>query len=180
MPQLFALSLSIAVLGAVWAYLALGPLAGFVLVWAGFIAWGCFFHTGGDQKALVKTIVGNAYGAIIAWIALLIIVNVPVPLPAPLWPAIVVGVTVFFLVIVASIEQLSAVPAQVYGYAATVAYSLHAPTDAAAGTGPLANLTSPSFANPLILLIVSFVVGAVFGLLSGKLAGVLTKKPATA
>src|SRR4051812_32415847 len=37
-PQLFALSLSIAVLGAVWAYLALGPLAGFVLVWAGFIA----------------------------------------------------------------------------------------------------------------------------------------------
>src|SRR5689334_11207314 len=53
-PQLFALSLSIAVLGAVWAFLALGPLSGFVLVWAGFIAWGCFFHTGGDQKALVK------------------------------------------------------------------------------------------------------------------------------
>ncbi|MCZ7597269.1 MAG: DUF1097 family protein [Gammaproteobacteria bacterium] len=39
MPQLVALSLSIAVLGAIWAYLALGPLAGFVLVWAGFIAW---------------------------------------------------------------------------------------------------------------------------------------------
>lgn len=36
MPQLVALSLSIAVLGAIWAYLALGPLAGFVLVWAGF------------------------------------------------------------------------------------------------------------------------------------------------
>ena len=46
MSKLFALSLSIAVLGAVWAFLALGPLAGFVLVWAGFIAWGCFFHSG--------------------------------------------------------------------------------------------------------------------------------------
>ena len=174
MPQLVALSLSIAVLGAIWAFLALGPLAGFVLVWAGFIAWGCFFHTGGDQKALAKTIAGTAYGAVIAWIALLIIVNVPVPALGTVWPAIVVGVTVFFLVIVASIEQLSAVPAQVYGYAATVAYSLHQTGDPA----PLANLASPSFANPLILLIVSFVVGAVFGLLSGKLAGALTKKAA--
>lgn len=174
MPQLTALSVSIAVLGAVWAYLALGPLAGFVLVWAGFIAWGCFFHCGGDQKALVKTIVGNAYGAVIAWIALLIITHLPANSLGALLPAIVVGVTVFFLVIVASIEPLSAVPAQVYGYAATVAYSLHQTGEPA----PLANLMSPSFANPLVLLIVSFVIGAVFGLLSGKLAGALTKKAA--
>lgn len=178
MPQLTALSLSIAVLGAVWAFLALGPLSGYVLVWAGFIAWGCFFHCGGDQKALIKTICGTAYGAVVAWIALLIIVNVPVSAfgTLPVWPAIVVGVTVFFLVIVASVEQLSAVPAQVYGYAATVAYSLHATAEPA----PLANLTSPSFANPLVLLIVSFVLGAIFGLLSGKLAGALTKKAALA
>jgi hypothetical protein len=175
-PQLFALSLSIAVLGAIWAYLALGPLAGFVLVWAGFIAWGCFFHCGGDQKALVKTIVGNAYGALVAWIALLIITHLPENAMGALLPAIVVGVTVFFLVIVASIEPLSAVPAQVYGYAATVAYSLHHTAEPA----PLANLAAPSFANPLVLLIVSFVLGAVFGLLSGKLAGALTKKPAMA
>lgn len=175
MPQLTALSLSIAVLGAIWAYLALGPLAGFVLVWAGFIAWGCFFHTGGDQKALIKTICGTAYGAFVAWIALLIVVNLPENSMGALLPAIVVGVTVFFLVIVASIEQLSAVPAQVYGYAATVAYSLHDTAGA-----PLANLTSPSFANPLVLMIVSFVLGAVFGLLSGKLAGALTKKAAMA
>ncbi|WP_292754519.1 DUF1097 family protein, partial [Methylophaga sp. UBA4502] len=49
MSKLTALSISIAVLGAIWAYLALGPLAGFVLVWAGFIAWACFFHTGADM-----------------------------------------------------------------------------------------------------------------------------------
>ncbi len=179
MPQLFALSLSIAVLGAIWAFLALGPLAGFVLVWAGFIAWGCFFHCGGDNKALIKTIAGTAYGAVIAWIALLIIVNVPMPALGTVWPALVVGVTVFFLVIVASIEPLSAVPAQVYGYAATVAYSLHQAPDAT-GVGPLTSLTTVSTANPLILLIISFVIGALFGLVSGKLAGALTKKPAHA
>lgn len=38
MSKLTALSISIAVLGGIWAFLALGPLAGFVLVWAGFIA----------------------------------------------------------------------------------------------------------------------------------------------
>jgi len=79
MSQLTALSVSIAVLGGIWAYLALGPLSAYVLVWAGFIAWGCYFHTGGDDAALKKTIAGNIYGAVIAWVALSIIVNVPMP-----------------------------------------------------------------------------------------------------
>src|SRR6202451_3394751 len=124
MKQFAALSLSIAILGAIWAYLALGPLSGCVLVWAGFIAWGCYFHTGANSNALTKTIVGTAYGAFIGWIALLIIVNVAMPALGTAWPAIVVGVTVFFLVIVASINLLSVVPANVYGYAAIVPSSL--------------------------------------------------------
>ena len=177
MSKLLALSLSIAVLGAVWAFLALGPLSGFVLVWAGFIAWGCFFHSGADEKALSKTIVGNAYGAVLAWIALLIIVHVPMPALGTVWPAIVVGVTVFFLVIVASVDLLSVVPANVYGYAATVAYSLHQGAGAD-GIGPLQRLTTASAANPLVLLIVSMVFGAVFGYASAKLAGALSSKSA--
>ena len=177
MTKLLGLSTSIAVLGAIWAFLALGPLSGFVLVWAGFLAWGCFFHTGADTKALVKTIAGTVYGAVIAWIALLIIVNVPVASLGTVWPAIVVGVTVFCLVIVASIEPLSAVPANVYGYAALVGYSLHQ-ASSPPSTGPLQNLMSVSFANPLVLLIVSLVIGAVFGYLSGRLSAVLSKDAA--
>jgi hypothetical protein len=180
MTQLLAVSLSIGILGAIWAFLALGPLSAFVLVWAGFIAWGCFFHSGADTKALAKTIVGNTYGALVAWIALLIIVNVPVPALGTFWSAIVVGVTVFCLVIVASVDLLSVVPANVYGYAALVAYSLHQPS-AAAATGPLQNLVSPSFANPLVLLIVSMVIGALFGYVSDQVAKRLTKEqPAAA
>ena len=76
MSQLVALSLSIGVLGAVWTFLCLGPLTGYLIVWAGFIAWGCFFHSGGDTAALTKTIAGNVYGAIVGWIALLIIAHV--------------------------------------------------------------------------------------------------------
>jgi hypothetical protein len=175
MKQLVALSLSIAILGAIWAYLALGPLSGYVLVWAGFIAWGCYFHSGADSKALTKTIVGTCYGAIIGWIALLLVVNTSMPALGVVWPALIVGFTVFFLVIVASVDLLSVVPANVYGFAAIVAYSLHQPS-ADPGVGPLKNLTSGSFANPLILLILSFIIGAFFGMFSGKLAGALTKK----
>ena len=125
MPQLVALSLSIAVLGGIWAFIALKVG---LLVWAGFIAWGCFFHSGGDQKALIKTICGNVYGVIVAWIALLIIFKAGVGDMGLIAICIVVAVTVFFLVIVASIDQLSVVPANVYGYAATVAWSLSAPS----------------------------------------------------
>jgi hypothetical protein len=178
MNPIFALSCSIAVLGGVWAFLALGPLSGFVLVWAGFIAWGSFFHSGGCEKALVKTIAGNIYGAFIAWVCFMILGNVSVPSLGAAWPAIVIGATVFLLVIVASIEPLSAVPANVYGYAALAAYSLHQPS--AAGAGPLQNLTSPSFDNPLILVAVSMAAGALFGWCSGYVAKVLQGKAASA
>ena len=151
MSELLALSVSVAVLGGIWAFIALGPLAGFALVWAGFIAAGCFFAAGGDTKALTKTIVGIIYGAIIAWIALLIIAKVPVPALGTVWPAIVVGVTVFFLVIVASLDLLSCVPANVYGYAALVGYTLSA--------GKLDALTAADNSNPLFLIAVSAILG---------------------
>ena len=77
--ELLALSVSVAVLGGIWAFIALGPLGGFALVWFGFIAAGCFFAAGGDTKALSKTIVGMIYRAIVAWIALLIIAKVTDP-----------------------------------------------------------------------------------------------------
>jgi hypothetical protein len=129
----------------IWAFIALGPLGGFALVWVGFIAAGCFFAAGGDTKALSKTIVGMIYGAIVAWIALLIIAKVPLPGLGTVWPAIVVGVTVFFLVIVASTDLLSCVPANVYGYAALVGYTLSA--------GKLDALTAPDNTNPLFLIV---------------------------
>ncbi len=172
MSQSMALSLSIAVLGAIWAYLALGPLSSFVLVWVGFIAWGCFFHSGGDSAALTKTIAGTVYGAIVGWIALMIVVKVPMPALGAVWPAIVVGVTVFFLVIVASVDMLSVVPANVYGYAAIVGYVL--------SKGATGALTMGSAANPLVLTIISLIIGTLFGFASGKLAGALQGSGAAA
>ncbi|WP_047552740.1 DUF1097 domain-containing protein [Methylotenera sp. G11] len=167
MSKLTALALSIAVLGGVWAFLALGPLAGSVLVWAGFIAWGSYFHTGGDGAALQKTIAGMIYGAVVAGVALALVVANPVGLGAAIAAPVYVAVTVFFLVIVAGINLLSVVPANVYGYAATAGYALSTNT---------ANLTMmPNLTNPVLLVALSVVIGALFGAASGKLAGMLGK-----
>jgi Protein of unknown function (DUF1097) len=173
MSHLTALSLSIAVLGAIWAFLALGPLSPYVLVWAGFLAWGCFFHSGGDTPALTKTIIGTVYGAIVGYIALLVIAHVKVDALGVVWPAIVVGFFVFFLVIVASVPQLSVVPANVYGFAAVVAYTVHAEK-------AMDSLTMGSFSNPVLKIIVSLVIGALFGYASGQLAHALESRRAVA
>lgn len=167
MSKLVALSISIAVLGGVWAYLALAPLAGLSLVWAGFIAWGCYFHTGGDTAALQKTIAGMIYGAVIAGVALWLVGNNPVGLPAAAAAPVYIGATVFFLVIVAGCNLLSVVPANVYGYAATAAYALQ--------TANAGSVTAMNFTNPVLLVALSTVLGAVFGMLSGKLSGALAK-----
>ena len=170
MSELLALSVSVAILGGIWAFIALGPLAGYALVWVGFIAAACFFAAGADTKALSKTIVGMIYGAIVGWITLLIIKNVSVPLPSAIWPAIVVGVLVFFLVIVASIDLLSCVPANIYGFAAIAGYTLSA--------GKLDAVTATNNTNPLLLIVVSTILGAVLGYLIAQLANVLKPKHA--
>ena len=167
MSKLTALAVSIAILGGVWAFLALNPLAGIGLVWVGFIAWGCFFHTGGDSAALQKTIVGMSYGAVIAGVALYLVSSGLLAALGVLAAPIIIAATVFLLVIVAGINLLSVVPANVYGYAATAGLALTA--------GTAANATVLNLTNPVLLVIISVIIGALFGLASGKLAGVLGK-----
>ena len=63
--------------------------------------------------------------------------------------------------------MLSAVPANVYGYAATAAYALQT-----TGAG---SPTAMDMTNPVLLVAVSAVLGAVFGMISGKVAGMIGK-----
>jgi hypothetical protein len=166
MTSLVALSVSIGVLGAVATWLALGPLAAFLQIWVIFIAWATFFATGGNNDALKTTIVSGIWGAICAWVAFLILGSVAIDLGPAVWPAIVVGATVLVLCLGAHVDALKNIPASVYGYAAVAAVGL---------MGKDVSVTAMNFSNPLILVAVSIIVGAVFGLVSGKLAGVLGK-----
>ncbi|MBV9755938.1 MAG: DUF1097 domain-containing protein [Alphaproteobacteria bacterium] len=168
MSLIMALAISIGGLGGIATFLVFGPLAAVNLqIWAIFIAWACFYHCGGKDAGLRNTIVHTVFGAIMAWIALLLVTQIPLAdsIGLPLWAGICVGVTVFVLVLAASNAALSIIPASVYGYAATAAYGL-------LGT-KLDTLTQPSMHNPLIVIAVSLVVGAVLGFVSEKIAGAL-------
>lgn len=164
MPSLIALSVSIGFLGAVATWLALGPLAGYILIWTIFVSWGCFFHSGADTEALKSTIIGNIFGLLCGLGGAALLLSVPImdPLTAPIW----VGVTVFVLVVGSKLAILSNIPAAVYGYASTFAYLLQTPD----------KLNMESLVPTAILLVASFVVGAGFGIGSAKLSGVLTKE----
>jgi hypothetical protein len=168
MSKLTGLALSIAVLGGVWAFLALNPLAGVALVWVGFIAWGCYFAAGADNAALQKTIAGMIFGAVMAGIALYLVSSGMLGGLGALAAPIIIAVTVFPLVAVAGMNLLSVVPANVYGYAATAGLALTANT---AG-----NATAMDMTNPVILVAISTVLGAVFGMISGKASGMLGAK----
>lgn len=168
MSSLVALSLAIGVLGGIATWVFLAFLPGF-LIWAAFIGWACYFATGGNNDALMKTIVCNIFGAICAWVAAVLLVNSPGGAPIA---GLIVGATVLVLCLGAHIKALDSIPASVYGYASVFAFLLG---------NPSVNLTKESLmaaspANALIAVAVSMVIGAVLGMISGKLGGALTKK----
>jgi hypothetical protein len=168
MDLIVALAVSIGVLGGIATWVALGPLAGYLQIWAIFIAWACFYHCGGKETGLKNTIVCNIAGAIVAWIALLIVLKTGLAdsFGVPIWAGIVVAVTVFVLVMLAKVPALATIPALVYGYAAVAAFGLLAAN---------ADVGAANFNNPVVIIIVSMVVGAILGYISEKIAGALAK-----
>lgn len=171
MKTLPALAISIGLLGGIATWAALS--SGFFLIWAAFIAWGAFFAFGGDIAALKDTIIGGIYGAFLAWLTGLAVINLPFAetLGLPVWAGIAVSISVVVLVLSANISIFSKIPACVFGYAATFAFLLQTPDklDTAAMTGLDLN-------NALIIISASIVAGAVFGYVSAQVAGLLTAK----
>jgi hypothetical protein len=163
-----ALAISVGVLGAIATWLFLGPLDGVLAIWAAFIAWGCFLHCGGKGTGLRSAILGNIAGAIVAGITLWVATQTGLgdsTIGLPAWFSICVGVGIAAMVLVANIPILAAIPAQVYGFASVVALTL-------LGNGA-GNLTALSRENPVIVIILSMIVGAIFGWVSEKVAGML-------
>jgi hypothetical protein len=169
MSQLVALSISIGVLGGIATFLFLKVMTSY-LIWAAFIGWACFFHSGGNTEALKKTIICNIFGAVCAWVAALLLVTVAPP--GPVSAAVVVGATVMAMCLAAHVPALATIPASVYGYASVFGFLLG---NASVNLTKEA-LTAASPANALVAVTASMFVGALFGLASGKLAGALTKK----
>ncbi|MBY6266110.1 DUF1097 domain-containing protein [Azospirillum sp. 412522] len=170
MKPVNATALSVGILGAIctWAFLSIGT----ILVWAAFIAWACFFQSGGDEAALRSTVVSNIFGCFMGWLGAVMILGLPFGeiVGAQIWPAIVVFVTVVIYILSSQIPALASVPGTTFGYACTFAFLLQTPDRLA-----LAKLLSLSFENSLVVVPVSMIGGALFGFASAKLAAALTR-----
>jgi len=156
MDALVALALSIGILIAGWTYLALGVAA--LPVWAGIIAWGCFFAAGGKTAGLAKTIASNLSGVLWALLALTLWNRFGGGVPML---SLLVGIAAFIMVVQAKIPALSFIPGAFLGAATAVSVVVGA---------------NGTYVNTIIAL----VAGALFGYLSEMLAGALGPKRAPA
>jgi hypothetical protein len=156
MDALVALALSIGILIAGWTYLALGVAA--LPVWAGIIAWGCFFAAGGKMTGLTKTIASNLSGVLWAFLALYLWNRFGGGVPML---SLLVGIAAFIMVLQAKVPALSFIPGSFLGAATAVSVVVGA---------------SGTYTNTIIAL----VAGAVFGYLSEMLAGAMGPKSAAA
>ena len=131
----------------------MGPAA--LPVWAGIVAWGCFFAAGGKTTGLTKTIASNLSGVVWAFLALQAAKMLGGGLPAL---SVCVGVAALFMVLQSKIAVLSFIPGAFLGAATAVSVVV-----GANGTWTRT--------------IVALVAGAVLGYLSEALAGAIARKP---
>ena len=151
MDALVALGLSIGILIAGWTYVALGP--GALPVWAGIVAWGCFFAAGGKTSGLMKTIASNLSGVLWAFLAITASQQFGGGLPVL---SVLVGLAALFMVLQAKIPTLSFIPGAFLGAATAVSVVVGAN-------------------GSWVRTIVALVAGAVLEYLSEMVAAALTK-----
>lgn len=161
-----ALAISIGVLAAAATYLCLGTSFG-LQVWALFIGWGSFYHTGGGNDGLTKSAINHVWGIVVAAIALFVVATVG---GSTAVTSIIVGVSVVVLVLGAHIPALSTIPAAVYGYASTAAFCLLT----GVAIGDMAALAPAAG-----IVAISMIIGNIFGFVSEKVAGALNSAQAS-
>ena len=165
-----ALALVIGALAVLITWLFFGPLSGMGLsLWAAFIAWGSFFHSGGGEAGLKNSLLAAIWGAICATLAFVLLSSGALGALGSLAAPVAVGVTVALMVLGAHIPLFSAIPAAVYGYASTAAFTLLMGDKAV-------TLGSSIVSSPLLNVIVSMVIGGLFGYVSEKIASSLAAK----
>lgn len=166
-----ALAVSIGLLGGVATYLYLSDFLGLGLqIWAAFIAWASFYHCGGKIQGFTSSILANLWG--IVWGALTVLAITKLgfgdTLGLPIWAGICVAIGVGLMILGSNIPIFSAIPATVYGYAATVAFTL-------LSSDGVNRLTEPTVQNPAAVIALSMIGGAIFGIISEALGGALAK-----
>ncbi|MDT7743400.1 MAG: hypothetical protein QOE59_2478 [Actinomycetota bacterium] len=167
-----ALALVVGVVGGVLTWLYVGPLAALGLfVPATFMGAACYFAAGGDVAALKKSVPANVWGVVMGTITLIVAAFVS----GAALTGVVVGGGTLVLILGALVPLLEFVPGAVIAFAMTV------------GWGLLTSASGTDFAfktGPFTVMLVSFVIGGLYGwvgsILVGRLMGATSTTSAAA
>jgi hypothetical protein len=162
MSGYLALAVSVGLLAVLDTWLYVVPLAAALpgLVWISLVAWCAHFQSGAGVKGMSTAIVGMSFGALVGMAAVML-AGGPLAGTGNFAAPIAVGLGAFVICLASKIPLLATIPASVYGFASIA--------------GPIL-LAEMSPQEAILPTIGSIIIGAVFGIVSEKLADVLTKK----
>jgi Protein of unknown function (DUF1097) len=167
-----ALAAALVAAASVLAFSAMPHL----FVWAAFIGWASYDHSGATPKAALRSSAALVFGVVMAWAVALVVTAGTLPLNTPLATAVTAGIASFLIVLASAAPILSTVPATFYGFASTFAYLSLVP-----GAFTINAMTAFDWENIIVAMPISLLIGSCLGIAQGRLAQALAAgKTATA
>ena len=167
-----ALAAALVAAASVLAFSAMPHL----FVWAAFIGWASYDHSGATPQAALRSSAALVFGVIMAWAVALVVTAGTLPLNTPLATAVTAGIASFLIVLASAAPILSTVPATFYGFASTFAYLSLVP-----GAFTMNAMTAFDWENIIVAMPISLLIGSCLGIAQGRLAQALAAgKTATA
>ena len=136
-----------------------------LFVWAAFIGWASYDHSGANWRAALQSSAALVFGVVMAWLVAISAAAGALPLATPIATATSASVASLLIVLASRLRFLSVVPATFYGFASTFAYLSLAP-----GAFAIGALTALTWRNPIATVSISLLIGTCLGILHGRLA----------
>jgi len=134
-------------------------------VWAAFIGWASYDHSGATPRAAVRSSTALTFGVVMAWVVAIVVAANALPLGPPVATAVSAGIASFVIVLASRLRYFAVVPATFYGFASTFAYLSVAPAASTMGA-----LTMFGWNNVLVAVPISLLTGTGLGIMHGWLA----------
>jgi Protein of unknown function (DUF1097) len=166
-----ALAATLVAAASVLAFSAMPAL----FVWAAFIGWASYDHSGATLQAALRSSAALVFGVVMAWAVAVVVAAGILPLSASLATAVTAGIASFLIVLASAGPILSIVPATFYGFASTFAYLSLVP-----GAFTINAMTGLNLKNAIIAVPISLLIGTGLGIAQGWLASVLAAGKARA
>jgi hypothetical protein len=159
-----ALAAALVAAASVLAFSAMPHL----FVWAAFIGWASYDHSGATPQAALRSSAALVFGVIMAWAVALVVTAATLPLNTPLATAVTAGIASFLIVLASAARILKVVPATFCGFASTFAYLGFVP-----GAFSISAMTAFNRQNAIVVVPISLMIGTRLGVAQGWLARVV-------